>query len=404
MANQSAIQQIQCPNCGAALSQYSAGTQTIICSSCGSYVAIGTETPDIIGKSRKLPKPSAPIEIGSSLQLDNITYQVLGRVVYMGWDDEDRWQWDEWMLGSPDGRMIWLSYDETGFGLFTKKRFREQFNAQRDAILSMGELRVPIHERYPAKIVGAEGELTWRVQEGERLYIAEGAKNGKKYSIQQTDEEMEVYEGKKVSPLEIAKAFNDPKFVRRVQSRINRAQNMKIMGQLSILFAIVGIAMAIATSAIGEQIQELTVPLRPNTPTEVKVDFNQAGRPAVVDFQLSGSLPENTFLDIDLDMIAPDETESYLFSKSFWHETGYDDEGFWRDVRTNGSGMFVPLSTGVHRLKVTIDPASTYTGDVSALVSIRRNIWVAQWFIAYAVLSGIMGVLIWMSAPNPNRL
>ena len=60
-----------------------------------------------------------------------------------------------------------------------------------------------INERYPAQIIGAEGELTWRATRGEQLWVAEGAGFGKKYSIQQTESELEVNEGKPISEIEM---------------------------------------------------------------------------------------------------------------------------------------------------------------------------------------------------------
>ncbi|MEM6285159.1 MAG: hypothetical protein AAF787_23405, partial [Chloroflexota bacterium] len=134
----------------------------------------------------------------------------------------------------------------------------------------------------------------------------------------------------------------------------------------------------------------------------LNVDFNQPGRPAVVNMRLRGSLPTNTFMDVDVSMIAPDEirTESYLFTQSFWHETGFDDEGAWTDTSYQGNGMFVPLMTGTHQLKLQMDQGSTFDGSMEAEITIRRNAWAAQWFVVYGVIIGIIGAIIYFIAPS----
>lgn len=399
MGKKPALKQLQCPNCGTALSQYTPGAQTLVCPNCANYVAVGAGEPEITGKAGRLSKPPVPVEIGKMITIEGTSYLVMGRVMYMGWDDEDKWRWNEWLIGADDGRMLWLSYDEKGFSIYTKERFREQFDARTSPSLTLKGETIRIHERYPAKIIGAEGELTWQASEDEKLYVAEAAKGGKRYSIQQTLEEMEVYTGRGVSELEIARSFNDQAWIKKVESRTQRAGNMRMIAGLCIMFAITALILGGLVGVIGDNAQQMTVPLSPNSPSLIPVDFDHAGRPAVVNMSLNGSIPENNSIDIDVSMIAPDETESDLFSKSFWHETGRDEDGFWRDVRTSGSGMFVPLDTGSHQLKIAVETI-TFGGDMSANISIRRNIWVAQWFIGYAVLVSIIGVLFFMSAPS----
>lgn len=393
-----ALKQLQCPNCGAALSQFNPGAQTIVCPTCGSYVAVGAGDPEVTGKTRKLPSPPKPIELGKTITVQGTSYMVLGRVAYMGWDDEDRWRWDEWLVGADDGRMLWLAYDEKGFSIFKKERFREPFNAQSDRSITLKGKTLYVKERYPARIVGAEGELTWRAKENERLYVAEGAQGGLRFSVQQTDEEIEVYTGRGVSELDIAKSFNDEKWIKQVQARKQRGENMRFAAGLCILFAIAALSAALMTSAIGERVQQITVPLRESA-EYVPLEFNRAERPAVVDMRLMGSIPENNYVDVDVSMIAPDETETYLFTKSFWHETGYDEDGFWRETDYNNTGMFVPLQEGAHRLMIRVDE-QTFQGGMEAEVTVRRNIWVAQWFIGYAVVIGGVGVLLYMAAPT----
>jgi len=400
MPGQPALKEMKCPNCGSPISQFNPNAQTVVCPTCSSYVAVGMGDAEVVGKSRKLPKSPVPIELGSTITVEDVEYLVMGRVMYQGWDDEDRWSWNEWMLGAPDGRMLWLSFDEKGFGLFTKQRFRQQFDPRNDRTLAMGEVQVPIRERYPAKILGAEGELTWRAKENERLYMAEGARGGKRYSVQMTDEELEVYEGRGVDQRTIARAFKDEAWLGRIERRERNRQNRKLAGGICILFAFVALAAALMLSALGETVvQDQSVTLDADG-ANLPINYDIAGRPSHVRMRLRGSLPLNTFVDVDVNMIAPDGTVSYLFSQSFWHETGVDDEGRWEESDYNGAGMFVPLSTGQHQLQIVLADTTADPSSLSANVTVQKGVVVLQWFIAYAVIAGIVGVLFYMSVPS----
>ena len=215
------LKELKCPNCGHPLTQRLATAQTMVCPACNTYVAIGSEEAEALGQGTQIPKPPVPIPLGAMTTLRGTKYFVLGRVLYRGWDDEDRWHWTEWLMGGEDGKLLWLSYDEEdGFVIFEKMRIRAAFNPETDASIPLGEnQQAYVTERYPAKILAAEGELTWRAKQGESLTMIEGTTGTKKISIQKTEEELEVYQGTKLTEREIAGAFGDQKWVQQIDSR-----------------------------------------------------------------------------------------------------------------------------------------------------------------------------------------
>ena len=128
MAN-AVLSQQTCPNCGAPLEIRNPNTQTVVCNSCQAYVAVGMGEASVLANAGKF-RPGTPLEIGATGQLDGTSFFVLGHVQYEGWDPKDtsdRWKWDEYLLGGADGRMLWLSHDEKGFGLYTKQRLTGEF-------------------------------------------------------------------------------------------------------------------------------------------------------------------------------------------------------------------------------------------------------------------------------------
>jgi len=396
-AKRTLLKEIKCPNCGAPVPQYSPDAQTIVCSSCGSFLAMDMEGPSVTGKARKAPAPPVPIEIGSSARLQDTDFFVLGRVLYRGWDDEDKWLWDEWLLGGADGRLLWLSYfpeDNEGFTLFKKLRVREPFDAKTSPSLPTGSgSTVLVHERYPAQIMTAEGELTWRGKPGDSLYMAEAFGQGKRYSVQQTDEELEIHEGVPLTEQEVAQAFNNREWLTAIQKRANQGQTQTIVGLLFLAFAALGLVAAIWSSATGEPAltQSLTLS-RANPVGAIPIEFDQVGRASIVSVQAQGSLPLPSSIDIDVSIDSPDGMENDLFTLELWRESGSDDEGYWEEAQASASDMFVPFQTGTHNL--TIELGEGTLDSINVDVNVRRNHVMPTWFAIYAGVAAVLGVLI----------
>jgi ribosomal protein S27E len=389
----SPLVQLECPNCGKPINQYNATSQSLVCPACGSHIAIGIGNPELLSKGRRLPKPPRPVNLGATARIANKNYVVLGRVIYSGTSEGETFSWNEWMLGSEDGRILWLSFDENGFGLFQKLRFRYPFNPQNDSQLNLGDKKIFIRERYPAQIVGSEGELTWRAKPGDRLFVAEGTgSRGLRYSIQHTPQELEIYEGRAVTEKDLALSFNDQDWLKAIGASKKRQATLQLIAALCIAAAILGAFLALIAGATGDKVEPTIVELSQTTPRDsFELAFDNP-RPAVIGITLiSGSLPENSFIDIDMEITSPDGTKDELFSQEIWHETGSDEDGPWRETQYSTSEMFVPTQSGSHIVDVSYD--GSVLSSLTLEVSVRRNHVMPIWFFIYAIVTGILGIL-----------
>ena len=393
-----AIKRLDCPSCGKPVEQHNPTSQTLICSACGSHIGIGTGDAELLAKGgRKLPPPPAPISIGDKFKLLGEEYFVMGRVVYRGWDPSDTsdyWVWNEWLLGEKSGQMVWLSHDENGFALFRKMRFRSEFDIKTSRQIDVGDgKKAHINERYPAQIVGAEGELTWRATHGEQLIVAEGAGFGKKYSIQQTADELEVYEGKAIDETELAQAMGNAKWEEEIKNRANWTTTIGLVAVLCILFGVVALVGAVLASGTGDLIVAESITLSTGNPEiTIPVNFEVAERPAIVGINMQTSLPQNTYMDMEIAIVSPDGEETDLFEAEFWHETGSDEDGPWQEWDYVGEEVFVPFQVGDHTMKFIL--GDTPVDTVSANIEIRANHIVPIWLIIYGMVVGGIGVLL----------
>lgn len=396
------LKELTCPNCGGPINQYLASSQTFVCSKCGSHVAPGMEGLEILGKGRELPSPPVPIRLGGKLRIKEVDYFVLGRVFYTGWDPSDTsdtWSWTEWLCGSPDGRLLWLSYDtEDGFVLYTKLRLKTPFDPQNARVLQLGpDKSVGVKERYPAKVVGAEGELTSRVSPGDKLTMIEGNASGKHYSIQQTAQELEVYEGESISETEIARSLNDEAWLKRIRNKSERRGLYSMIGGMMILFAAIALIGGFYANSTGEQNASQVAKLSNSAPiAQIPVEFNQAGRPAVIRLWLRTSLPANSSLDLDVSVISPNESETLIFEGDFWYETGSDEDGPWSESSTYNTDTFVPFLSGAHTIEVELGPSAPIS-EVEVQIQVLRNHIAPAWLLVYGGIVGVLGLIIAMS-------
>lgn len=392
------LKRLACPDCGSPLDQRSAATQAVVCPTCGSHVAIGSGDPEKLGDGRRPPRSPVPIELGDTATFGNVEHVVLGRVVYRGWsqhDSSDQWTWHEWMVGTSDGRMLWLTHDEKGFAIYRKLRIREAFDPMSDWQIPIGNGQtVRVHERYPAEIIGAEGELTWRATPGEAMFVAEGANHNRRYSVQKTAEEFEFHEGIPYDERDVALAFGKEDWAARVKRRASSGQTRTGVAVLCLIFAVLGFVGAIVASGTGEVAQSQQLQLSQAQPVgSVPVVFDMVERPAIVQVSLPGqSLPENSVVDLDVNVIAPNGERTYLFAQELWHETGVSEGEFWRETQYRTSELFVPMETGEHQLEFTYDAAtSTAQQNLTLSVIVQRNHVMPNWLVVYAIISAILG-------------
>jgi hypothetical protein len=399
------LQELKCPTCGSPVKQHIPDAQTLVCTHCHSHLNIGGMDGVTASRGVKLPHPRVPVEIGQKVTLNGVQYFVMGRVMYQGWepdDPEDHWTWNEWLLGANDGRMVWMSHDtEDGFMLFNKLRSREAFDPQNSATIPVGGGKnARVEERYPAKILGAEGELSWRATRGDRLYMVEGSGDGKSYSVQVTPNELEIYEGEPLSQQAAAVAFGEEAMQKfKVQTGQQSGGLGRMIGIVCIAFAIAAAIIGFGASGTGQMMLSQQVTLSSAQPAvSIPIDFVQTQRPVMVQMSVVGSIPENSFADVDMSVVAPNEVESLIVSEEFWHETGVDEGEFWREQDLNGSGEFVPFLAGMHDIELELgtEPPEQLTrvSSVTMQVDVISGRMSPNFLFGYAVIVAVIGLFL----------
>ncbi len=393
------LKQLECPNCGSNIDQHTYNAQTLVCKFCNTHVTFGGESGQETSQGIRLPNPPVPIKPGDKATFEGMEYFVLGRVIYQGWDPEepsDRWTWHEWLLGGKNGKFVWLSYSpDEGFLLSSKIRMKHPFDPKFSSNIPVeGNNSFYVKERYPARVFGVEGELTWQAKRDDQHIMVEGVSSGASYSVQYTDNELEMYKGRQVKEEEIAQAFGKPEWLKSLTRKVQNQSTYKIIAGMAVLMACIGFSFAMFAGASGQKVvdQRLTLNKADLTPQVIQIEFNQTGRPAKVNLTVLNTLPVNSSVnpEIEVSIIDPEGKETDLTVQEFWSESGYDDEGSWSEQRTDGGKSFVPNVKGVHQLHISLEDSPMDTVDVQ--VEVQKNEMLSSWFICYGVFALLVGV------------
>lgn len=398
------LKELSCPNCAAPLKVTTASAQTLICANCKHHVAVGAGDAVSLGRGSVVPPSPVPIRLGMTLKLEGTDYFVMGRVMYRGSDDEDSWTWDEWLLGAADGRLLYLSYDrEDGFVLFRKMKLTAPI--EKRAIPLKDGTKAAINERYPARIIGAEGELTFRAGPGDSLVMIEGAARGKSYSVQQTSTELEAYEGETISSKQIAEALGDPTWAQKLSTRENSVGVQRSVGLISIVFAVLGFILFIGVNSSGVVIAQQSFVLnniegQKSAVLPINLDSLSQHQ---VRLKLLGGLATNSGAEVEVSIRDTREIEAYLFEADFWDEQGYDEGEFWRETNYNADGLFVPSERGAHSIELTLTAVTPNVTGVNVEATVLKNRIRPEPLLVYTGLAAIAGVVfIWAGSQRPK--
>ncbi len=383
------LEPIKCPKCGGSVDlRGGSETKTLVCSYCRSLIDLTGEQAAVIGQTNKRAKPAVPIELGMEGTFEGGRYQVIGWVRYEGWDDEDRWRWDEWLLVSSEGEFRWLSYDpEEGFLLQKKIPPAGAFDPRTATSIPVPSGTAKVIERSPARVIALAGELTWRATVGERLNYLEARRGPMRYSVEYTREEIELLEGRPLSAAEVWRAFGRQDLAEKAAKGEMRAKQYRFLAIACAVFTIISCMFSFFTLTTGQKLlaQEIHI-AKGGSPQKVgPFEITQPGRVHRVSLK-SDRLPTNNWAVVDVSIMDSRENEFYLFSAEFWDEEGRDSEGYWHESDLSEAYLFRPDDAGQYTLELAIDEATVDSLKVE--VTIMSGVWLSRYFVIFAVLSG----------------
>jgi DNA-directed RNA polymerase subunit RPC12/RpoP len=192
---------INCPQCGDELPIYFKWTKLVQCPSCKSTIFLEDQSVKLMGISSVLARVPSLFEINKPFAYQRTIYLPIGKIRY----SYGRGFWEEWWLIDDKGKEHWLSVDEGD--LVLEQKVETSYTQDMFKSLSVGSIindNWTVTEIGEAKYEGFEGTIPKHIKTDTiYTYIHLSGKNNIFRTIEMSDDSLETYEGRWISPFDI---------------------------------------------------------------------------------------------------------------------------------------------------------------------------------------------------------
>jgi hypothetical protein len=185
----------QCPSCGAPVEIKNRFSKVLVCGYCGTHLRVSGDGFDAAGTHPKLAEFPSIFSVGRSGTILGRPFTAMGRMRY----NYPGGHFDEWFI-EYDGGTAWVTEDEGTYSLYTEVEEALEFpditTVRAGQNVVIGQKKVMVKEKGNAEVAGAEGELSFYIEPGTKLMYMDGVSEGKKISIEATENEIELFSGR----------------------------------------------------------------------------------------------------------------------------------------------------------------------------------------------------------------
>jgi hypothetical protein len=184
-----------CPSCGAPVEIKNRFSKVAVCAYCDTHLKVNEGALSPAGRHAKLAEFPSIFKIGAKGTILGKPFNVLGRMRYK----YSGGYFDEWFI-EYDGEPSWFAEDEGTFTIYTDMLETAEFppidTVKAGQNITVGDKKMMIKEKGRAVIEGGEGELYYYVEPGTEVIYMDAVSEGKKVSIEYTDDEIELFTGR----------------------------------------------------------------------------------------------------------------------------------------------------------------------------------------------------------------
>ena len=395
---------LSCPNCGGSVEVHpERGAKAVVCTYCGSVLDLSAGQLDVLGQMDPQVGPRQPVRPGDEATFFGEHHLVMGWAQYEGWDDEDRWRWDEWQLVSDTGVPRYLSHSsDEGWLIQTPVRPTPDIGRM---WIDVPEGKAIISERSPARITAMQGEFTWRPRLNATLRVVEARTGSTFVSAETTADEIEVVAGPRVSERDLWTAFGRDDKIQELDARVEATRRRRRALRLAALACFAACAVyalgvgyaaskgtVVGSSSTEFVAQERGLPApapRPDTRVVVReradvgaVDVDDPGEAYQVTVRAEPPPGTSGRAAADLYVQEPNGTV---------HRLG--------TLRPAGAGTqatvtFRPRTAGEHTLAAFVEDSSPER--LTFAVVVRKGLWSPGPFALAVFAAGLLGVVLFL--------
>lgn len=454
LENDDSLTAVKCPACGGGLVR---GTKVerddeddedvtvpvATCLQCGKeYDRYTKEYYSIFSDLFNFDKDVSLLKLGLKGNLHGREYEIIGRIRYQEEDEYDKATWDEWVAVCQDGTFHYFS-EENGSIIVYAEYNPESIDLESGKVsITFEGKRIKKDEAYVSRIVYTEGELPWKAEIGESSICYDFKKDGAFYAIEQSDNEVTVTRGERVSYGDLIEAFDISEYRELYKNTVvkrKRYAAKKRVYLFGLLFSLGAIIYGCAFSEPVEGIMNSRQVLTENVslvdeegsafqstvlfgPFDVErgdslysavLSVDESVQQLSLEWQafrlmlipqsgldgITGGRSRNLsvlrelFDEID---VLSEPLEVYTLTGDFWDEEGRDSDGYWHESEITFSGDFVLEKPGRYYFYLELY-SNKKRNPNSVIVELNRSTGYRYFVIAAVFMIILWGVNYFMS-------
>jgi hypothetical protein len=371
----------------------------VACESCGSTLKLDAAEARVVGQNTG-PVPYFTLQVGTSVTLDGVTYEVMGRLYYVEVDEGLEYPSYEYVLYHPDHGYIWLSEEN---GHFTTSRphhlrvnFPDYFSPRRG--VKVGGETYLTYEQGTVTLRYVDGAIPWVASVGETTEYACLTKPPEYIEREITGNEYELFKGRYIAHEEMRRAVPEGVHLRQPQGvyfcqpyrRTAYGRGLMLVGAAFLAVNLVLLLYSLFSS--GGVVLVDTVPADRYTQEYITEPFEVTERNTVL--SLEGEAPlNNSWVALDFALVNTDDSVIGEFSgeASFYH--GRDSEGYWTEGSKSFTSYFRVEKPGSYRLLLHGTGGSGYSGPArkeTISIRVRQGATISYYFVFPLILAALV--------------
>ncbi len=336
-----------------------------------------------------LDKDRSIFKLGLKGTLQGVEYEIIGRIRFQEEDEYEVATWDEWLAVNSEGSYHYFVEEEGEINSY-EEYIPESIDLESDPINFEGK-KISSEEAYVGRIVYAEGELPWQPEIGEPVTMYDIKKDGIRYSIEQSEGEVSITRGDRITHKEIIDAFGEEEHKQLYEETMAKRKQYKVKSLIYLAVFLLSFGLMVVNCSKGTPVKGVMTGKNVVTNNQMLVEKGQRSYFSQVvygPFEITqkGKLYEfnleidervhrlhlewqsfrlmlmeeerlnkatdnqqdfqtlkNILSNID---VQKDPIESFVATGDFWDEQGYDSDGSWHENDLTASSDFVLEKAG----------------------------------------------------------
>jgi hypothetical protein len=291
-------------------------------------------------------------------------FEATGRVVMQTTSDGETSTWEEWVLVSPEGSLLYLEFDEG------KWKLSEPFVPDRPVspaeatiyspgrILNLDGTSARVVDSATGEIAHVEGEFPWIVSVGRRSRYIDAVYLNRFYCIEWTDREIEFFRGQFLDDRQVFIMFGLHHLVVALERRQAMLRSRLAFGGVCLLAGFVAFVFWAAALLMGNPVTGAagTVALTQLGAEGVRYGpFQLTALNRVHRLEIEGRMRETSAW---IAAVLEDEEERELVSvdREMWDESGVEGGERWHESDLRAAAHFVLREPGTFYIRLYGEP------------------------------------------------